>query len=217
MHARSIPQDISVARNMVKAAELLCKMLQELYPDKNWGATPKFHNMIDHTHYIGSMIAGAWERISTQGFELANRVEKYCALNRTNRKDIGSQILQREVESMAAQHELWESEKQYGYCIPTYDEALACKRGGEPDDVDDSNFMQFPIRDMLERTSAAPSLSLPSFSPPPSWLLLTSPALYFTSCDTVVLLVFSPLCAIIRCDSVIITRTTCATCNCQAA
>ena len=63
-----------------------------LYPDKDWSYVKKFHNMLEHVHSIGAVVGG-WELVSTNVFEIMNKIEKHIALHRTNKKGIDEQVL----------------------------------------------------------------------------------------------------------------------------
>jgi hypothetical protein len=136
-------------------AERLHQALELLYPQKDWSATKKFHNLIHHVPQI-SAAAGHWERVNLQAFELANRLEKFTALYATNRKDIDHQIVKRSLDALAAQHYKWQQTKELDGTIETLEEKRERARG-TPAGFEDSSNLQFPIHELFERNPLAPT------------------------------------------------------------
>ena len=136
-----------MVKQQVEAAKRLVDALEQLYPEKNWSKTPKFHNMFCHVPAV-SVVSGAWERVNTQQFELANKLEKFVALNRTNSKDINHQIVQRALEEVAAQNLRW-GDWNNGKYIDSLEEKKV-EETGVPSGFEDSNSLQFPVHELFE-------------------------------------------------------------------
>jgi hypothetical protein len=146
---------VDTARLQLQHAHHFMNSMEHLYPGRDFSHVLKYHMMGHHTHPTGA-VAGHLERINSQIFELANRVQKHVAANSTNRKDIDQQLLKREREAMAAQHAKWTFQAESADDLHSDSEQL-------DDDANDSDWghgaMQFPIHELIERV---PSPSFPS-------------------------------------------------------
>ena len=137
-----------MAALQVENADRLFQTMELLFSERDMKAVIKYHNLAHHVHPIGAL-AGSWEIINSQLFELANREEKAVAVGKTNRKDIEKQILKREQEAMAAERARWKSRSNADY-VETVEEKRE-ERRGEAYGFHDTKSVQFPCHELLER------------------------------------------------------------------
>ena len=152
---RRRPQSAATAQVQVDNAQRLAAALEAFYPDRDWRAVIKYHMMCHHVHIVGPA-AGEWQRINTEAYELANREAKSVAAGRTNRKEIDRQIIHRSREAMAADHARWalliESRSSGAARVESLQEKReAARNDGHPLGFEDTNALQFPIHELLER------------------------------------------------------------------
>lgn len=154
--ARRVPQSLQNARDHEKNAIALHRALQRLYPSRYWGKTKKYHNMHHHVLSVG-FAAGGWELVSSNTFELANKVQKDTVQHHTNRKDVASQVLKYQIRAMTVQRFDWMVKvhlpDQY---IRTLEEQQAEARGG-PAAMEDASGIHFPMNELIARKTSAVS------------------------------------------------------------
>ena len=73
--------------------------LQRLLSEKDNSRKKKYHNMLKHVLTV-AFAAGGWELLSTNLFEIANKIEKAVILFHTNRKGMAKQLLVYESRQM---------------------------------------------------------------------------------------------------------------------
>jgi hypothetical protein len=169
---RRRPQSAATAQLQIDNAQRLAAALEAFYPERDWRAVIKYHMMCHHVHIVGA-VAGEWQRINTEAYELANREEKSVAASRTNRKDIDRQIIQRSKEAMAADHARWtlliqssrrDSDSGAAQVETLEEKREAARNDGRALGFEDTNALQFPIHELLEReflTSSSCALIVP--------------------------------------------------------
>ncbi len=133
----------------------LNQCLQDLFPNKDWSFVKKYHNGAHHVHTIGWAVGG-WELVSTNMFEILNKLEKKLVLHHSNRKQFEKQVLDRELRRLTADYCCWTArDSLLRPAILSVDEKRAARRGHSVEDREASG-LQFPLHELVIR------------SPPPS-------------------------------------------------
>ena len=137
------------------ASRALARGMADLYPEKKYDQSKKFHNMLMHVHTV-PFAAGGWELLSTNLFELMNKLQKAVVLFHTNKKGDGmsEQLLVYEARQLQIRQFDWMLFKQG--CpdrIKTMGEKQDIKRGGPAADADSSG-LQFPLHELPEHSES---------------------------------------------------------------
>lgn len=86
-----MPRTAAWAQEQYDKSMYLRQLLETLYPGRSFQHMKKYHNAMTHVISIGPCL-GAWELVSTNPFEMANKISKRIALQQTNHKNMDKQV-----------------------------------------------------------------------------------------------------------------------------